>query len=91
MVVMILWVLHNKYLIEKAGGVSYDIKKNPGTSDSDIFAVFFYQCTCRKTRTGKRTSGSFSGKYVYFDKTLEGTQVIHDFVIKNNGKCPSDC
>lgn len=56
MVMMILWVLHNKYLIEKAGeGVSYDIKKNPGTSNFDIFAVFFYQCTCGKNRRGKQT------------------------------------
>jgi hypothetical protein len=53
-----------------------------------FFFLLFSSAFAEKPEEGKRPQAHFPENTFTFDKILEGTLVIHDFVIKNTGNAP---
>jgi hypothetical protein len=54
-----------------------------------IFLLFFFtNALAEKTEEENKPEAYFPEQTFIFDRTLEGSQVIHDFIIKNKGNGP---
>jgi hypothetical protein len=53
-----------------------------------LLLLLFSSAFAEKPEEGKRPQAHFPENTFTFDKTLEGTLVMHDFVIKNSGNAP---
>jgi hypothetical protein len=64
------------------------LKKFLGPAILICMLVFFTNAFAEKTEEENRPEAYFPEQTFTFDRTLEGSQVIHDFVIKNKGNEP---
>lgn len=64
------------------------LKKYLGSAILIFMLFFFTNAFAEKPEEKTKSEAYFPEQTFTFDRTLEGSQVIHDFVIKNKGNGP---